>query len=138
VTDVDNVSVAREFIEVCLNAAAVERLGEFVSRDVVVHAGTPCEAPDTRGIRELGDVIRRAHTVFSSFRVTVADMLADGDRVAVRWTSEGTHASEWFGIPATHKRVIFGGIDIYRFDRGKIREWWRNEDFPFLLQQLEA
>ena len=133
----DPTSVARDFIAVCLNGARVDLLGEFVAPDVVVHAGTPGNAPDTRGIGELADVVRRAHTVFEDLHVGVADVIADGDRVLVRWTARGTHATEWFGIPATGRPVRFGGMDLYRFDGGLIREWWRNEDHLFLLQQLE-
>jgi predicted ester cyclase len=133
----DNKSVAREFNELCLNDARTDRLGEYVSRDVVVHAGTPVEAAEIRGIAELADVVRRTHDVLAGYHVTVLDLVAEGDRVLVRWTVEGTHASEWFGVPATHRPVRFGGMDLYRFDRGLIREWWRNEDHLFLLQQLE-
>jgi predicted ester cyclase len=47
--------------------------------------------------------------------VTVEDVLGDGDRVAVRWNARGTHESEWLGIPPTGRRVVFGGMDLYRF-----------------------
>lgn len=133
----ENKSVARDFNEVCLNGPHLDRLGDFVARDVIVHAGTPGEAAEIRGISELADVVRRTHEVLAGYCVTVLDVVAEGDRVLVRWTVEGTHASEWFGFPATHRPVRFGGMDLYRFDRGLIREWWRNEDHLYLLQQLE-
>jgi steroid delta-isomerase-like uncharacterized protein len=137
-TTADNKAVACDFVEVCLHAGRVDRLAEFVARDVVVHAGTPGDAADTQGLAELADVVRCTHTVFADFQVTVLDVVAQGDRVLVRWTARGTHTAEWFGIPATGRSVRFGGMDLYRFDRRLIREWWRNEDHLFLLQQLEG
>jgi predicted ester cyclase len=134
---VDNKLVARDFVEVCLNGGRVDRLAEFVTRDVVLHGGTPGDAPDARGIVELAEVVRCVHTVLDGFHVDVDEVIAEGDRVVVRWTAHGTHVSEWFGIPATGRPVTFGGMDLYRLDRGLIREWRRNEDLLFLLQQLE-
>jgi steroid delta-isomerase-like uncharacterized protein len=135
---VDHKLVARDFVEVCLNGGHLDRLAEFVARDLVVHTGTPRDAPDTRGLDELAEVVRCTRTVLDDFHVDVAEVIAEGDRVLVRWTARGTHASEWFGIPATGREVVFGGMDLYRMDRGLIREWWRNEDLLFLLQQLET
>jgi steroid delta-isomerase-like uncharacterized protein len=129
-------SLARSFVEVCVNADEVARLADFVAADVVVHAATPGGPPDTRGLPELTDVFRRVHAVFPDLYVTVEDVFGSGDRVAVRWTARGTHDAEWAGFPATGLRVTFGGIDIYRIEDGKIKEWWRNEDFAYLLQQL--
>jgi steroid delta-isomerase-like uncharacterized protein len=138
VADVDNKSVTRQFIHACVNGEELERLPEFVAGEVVVHQGTPCGTPDTRGLPELADVFRRIHRVFPDFHVTLDDLIAEGDQVAVRWTARGTHEAEWAGIPATGRRVAFGGIEIYRFEGGKIREWWRNEDFSYLVEQLAA
>jgi predicted ester cyclase len=76
--------------------------------------------------------------VFGELHIAVADVVAEGDRVLIRWTARGVHAAEWFGIPATGRRVTVGGMDLYRFERSLIREWWRNADHLFLLQQLEG
>jgi predicted ester cyclase len=49
-------------------------------------------------------------TAFSDMRVTVDDLIAEGDRVALRWTSHSTHRAELFGIPATNRRVFLPAI----------------------------
>ena len=136
-TAADNESTARCFVDVCVNRADPDRLGEFVAPSVVVHAATPGEAADTLGLGELAGVLRRTRGVFPDLHVTVEDTVAQGDRVALRWTARGTHDAEWAGIPATGRRVTYGGIDLYRFEDGRIREWWRNDDFAYLAQQLE-
>jgi steroid delta-isomerase-like uncharacterized protein len=131
-------SVARQFIAVCMNADETQRLAEFVTPDVVVHAATGGGPPDTRGIAELTGVLRGLHTVFPDLHVTVEDVVGERDRVVVRWTARGTHDSEWAGIPATGRRVVYGGMDLYRFEGGKVREWWHLEDFSYLCEQLTA
>lgn len=136
-TAADNASAVRRFVDVCVNGAELSRLGEFVAGSVVIHAATAGAVPDTRGLEELTDVFRRMRTVFPDLHVTVEDTVAEGDRVALRWTARGTHDAEWAGIAATGRRVTFGGIDLYRFSGGRIQEWWRSEDFAYLVQQLE-
>jgi predicted ester cyclase len=57
-------------------------------------------------------------------RVTVEDIIAEGDRVAARVTMRGTHLGEFDGIAPTGKRVEVRAIDIYRITDGKIVEHW--------------
>jgi predicted ester cyclase len=68
--------------------------------------------------------------------MTVAEMIAEGDRVMVRWTSHGTHRGELFGVPPTNKQVIYSGINIFRIADGKIAEIWDIVDSLWLWQQL--
>ena len=63
-------------------------------------------------------------------------MVAEGDRVVVRWTAEGTHQGELLGIPPTGKRLRFSGISIYRLAEGKVAEVWEEFDRLGLMQHL--
>jgi predicted ester cyclase len=64
------------------------------------------------------------------------DLIAEGDKVAGRWTARGTHKGDLFGIPPTGKQGTVTGIDIYHFAGGKIEENWSNWDALGLMQQL--
>ena len=64
------------------------------------------------------------------------DMIAEGDKVAVRFTLRGTHGGDLMGIPPTGKPVAVTGIDINRIADGKIAERWANFDALGLMQQL--
>ena len=70
------------------------------------------------------------------WRMTVDEMIAEGDRVMVRWTFYGTHQGELSGLPPTHKQVTYAGINIFRIADGKIAEIWDIYDRLWLWQQL--
>jgi steroid delta-isomerase-like uncharacterized protein len=132
----ENAQVVRRLVDEAVNANRVDLLSEFVDPDVVVHPGTVGAAPATAGIEELVTAFNRFHSVFPDLHVEVEDVVAEGDRVAARWTATGTHSAELAGLPATGRAVRWGGIDFYRLVDGKVAEWWRNDDFVWLLQQL--
>jgi steroid delta-isomerase-like uncharacterized protein len=69
-------------------------------------------------------------------RVVIEDMIAEGDKVATRYTLEGTHEGELFGVPPTGQRMSIKSISVERVSDGKIREHWRNTDTLDMMQQL--
>ena len=69
-------------------------------------------------------------------RVVVEDMIAEGDKVAVRYTLEGTHEGELFGVPPMGRRLSIKSISVERVSDGKIREHWRVSDSLDMMQQL--
>ena len=71
-------------------------------------------------------------------RVVVEDMIAEGDKVAVRYTLEGTHEGELFGVPPTGQRLSIKSISVERVSDGKIIEHWRVTDSLDMMQQLGA
>ena len=132
----DNEQIVRRLIEECVNTNQPDLLPSFVDPDVRIHPGTPGAAPDTDGIDELRQAFRRFHQVFPDLHVVLDEVITTDDKVVSRWTAAGTHRAELAGIRATGRSVRWGGIDIYRLAGGRVAEWWRNEDFVGLLQQL--
>lgn len=78
------------------------------------------------------------HTAFPDLRLLVNDMLAEEDRVAVRWTAEGTHNGELAGIAPTGRRIKLTGMTILRIEGGRIAESWTELDMLGLLQEIGA
>ncbi|MHA6795615.1 ester cyclase [Pseudonocardia bannensis] len=64
---------------------------------------------------------------------TIDDMLAEGDRVATRFTSRGTHTGELFGMRPSNRTVTVTGLELYRLEDGKIAECWAQLDLSELL-----
>jgi predicted ester cyclase len=131
-----NKDVVRRMIAECVNANRAELLEQFVGPDLRVHPGTPGTAPDTEGIDGLRGAFERFHTTFPDLHIGPEEMVAEGDMVVARWTATGTHSGDLAGIAPTGAAVRWSGTDMYRFADGKIVEWWRNDDFVWLLHQL--
>lgn len=85
------------------------------------------------------DFIKTNIALLSAFRdisYSVEDMVAEGDRVVVRYSMRGTHQAPFMGIPATGKVVKGGGIMICQLAGGKIVEVWGMVDNQGMMQQL--
>ena len=75
---------------------------------------------------------------FPDLRLTVEDIVAEGDMGAARVAFRGTHRGEFQGIPPTGKEVAFSSIEIDRMVDGKVAEHWFEMDLLGLMGQLGA
>lgn len=75
---------------------------------------------------------------FPSYELHADDLVAEGDRVAVRATFRGKHTGDFQGIAATGREVAISLMLFYRLAGGRIAEHWMNADSLGLLQQLGA
>ena len=75
-------------------------------------------------------------TAFPDLRLTVEDIIAEGETVVARWSCRGTHKGDLNGIAPTGKHVNLTGISIARFTNGKMSEGFVNWDALSLMQQL--
>ena len=73
---------------------------------------------------------------FSNAHFDIESLVGEGDQVAMRYTYHGMHTGTFNGLPATGKAFSAGGINIVRFENGKIVENWVQFDVMGLLQQL--
>jgi predicted ester cyclase len=65
-------------------------------------------------------------------------MFVAEDKVATRWTAQGTHKGLLRGIPPSGNRVTWVGIAFYSLSGGKITEVWGLNDAPGIMQQIGA
>jgi predicted ester cyclase len=102
-----------------------EELRGLLAEDFVEHvpllAGRPWER------------IQLLRSAFPDMRMTVHDLIVDGDRAVWRWTFTGTHRGEFAGVAPTGRRVEYDGASIEHVRDGRIVERW---DFPDLLTAL--
>lgn len=106
---------------------------EVFSSDIVVHFGASDLA---RG--DALELIRSALSAFPDMQHDVEDLFAVEDKVVLRGSITATHRSEFQGIAATGKTITIGQIAIYRFEEGKIVEYWEQVDLLGMMQQLGA
>jgi steroid delta-isomerase-like uncharacterized protein len=76
------------------------------------------------------------HAAFPDLYYTIEDMLAEGDRVIVRWTSRGTNTGSSMGLPPSNKAVTITGINIYHIADSRFVEQWTEFDHLGMLQQM--
>jgi predicted ester cyclase len=86
--------------------------------------------------KELKDHIVMFEAAFPRYQLIADDMVAEGDKVAVRATFKGNHKGELMGIAPTGKEVTVPLMLIYSIENGKIVEHWMNADQLGLMQQL--
>lgn len=108
---------------------------ELLAADYVYHMPGSPKALTREETEQFSRTIRAA---FPDGRITVLDMIAEGDKVVTRYTSSATHKGDFMGIPATGKEVVVKGIVISRIAEGKIAEDWEEFDGIGFLQQLGA
>ena len=92
--------------------------------------------PDVRDLETYKAFIAAVRTSFPDFRVTIEDMIAEGDKVAIRWTARGTHQGELMGIAPTAKQATWTTMTFYLFAGSKIEEAWWSKDILGMLIQL--
>jgi steroid delta-isomerase-like uncharacterized protein len=75
---------------------------------------------------------------FPDFKYNPEDIIAEGDKVVVRYTFTGTHLGDFSGMPASGKKVKNEGIAILRVKDSKVSEAWMVADSLNIMQQIGA
>jgi len=129
-----NKATIRRLFDEVYNAKNVALIGDLTTPDFVDHNLVAGLEAGPAGLKQFVQMVALA---FPDNRLTIDDLLAENDRVAVRWTSYNTHTGgDFLGIPPTGKPAVFGGTTIYRLVNGRIAELWYNADVMGLLHQL--
>jgi steroid delta-isomerase-like uncharacterized protein len=118
-----------------INKQDLSVLEKDISPNYVDHSALPGFSPGLVGAKAMLSMI---HGAFPDLRATIEDSIAEGDKVVVRKSWNGTHEGEFMGIPPTGKRVSFEGIVIWRIEGGQIAERWAAIDRLSLMEQLGA
>ena len=130
----DNKALVRRFYEEVFNQRNLALVDQLFTTNHVFH-----NPPTTlHGREEFKQLLSVYITAFPDARFTVEEEIAEGERVASRYTFRGTHQGELLGIPPTGKQVTVTGIIINRIVNGQSAEGWLNFDALGMLQQLGA
>jgi len=114
-------------------AAAMAVIDELFATNIAYHGGG---GEEIRGIKDYKQSTSESYSASPDLHFTIDDIVAEGDKVAVRFTFSGTHKGEIMGIPPTNKKLTIWGINIYRVVGGKFVEGWERADTLGLMQQL--
>jgi steroid delta-isomerase-like uncharacterized protein len=104
----------------------------FAPNAVIHNSGAPGPL-NVEGFKQFGGVFRVA---FPDGKLTIDDLIVEGDKVVSRISYRGTHTGDMLGIPPTGKSVTMSAMIIDQFAEGKIVESWRLFDQLGMMQQL--
>jgi len=134
----ENKSIIRRWFE-AENKKDLALLDEFIATDFVDHAH------QLKGLEAYKQFITTLRKGYPDFHETVEDIIAEGDKVWVRFTFTGTHMGEYqeylpsigkITLVSTGKKITISLVDIFRIVDGKVVDWiWEVYDgFDFLRQ----
>src|ERR1051326_1470955 len=129
----DNKAFVRSTVEEIWRTGDAKLVDEHMAPDYVLHKPPTGFQPNREGLKS---ILQAMHSAFPDLRMTVEDVIGEGDKVVQRRLYQGTHKGELFGIPATGKPVSVSQIIVSRLASGKFAEEWAETDFLGMLQQL--
>jgi steroid delta-isomerase-like uncharacterized protein len=132
----ENEVVSRRIAEELWSEGNLDIADELLAPDFVDH--DPSFPDGVRGPEGVKEEVTTFQTAVPDLKVSVKEVIADEDRVAVRWRATGTHRGELLGMAPTGNTVGIDGIAIDHFSEGKVAESWTLWDVAGLMRQLGA
>ncbi len=131
----ENKAVADRFLNEVVGKGTWDVAGEVMAEDITVyHPSAP--GGSLQGLEPVKQLFMAFRTGFPDLTIITEDVIAEDDRVAVRWRGVGTNTGEFFGAPPTGKRVDVGAVSIFTIRDGKIVVDHISEDTLGMLKQL--
>ena len=129
-----NKNAVRRLFEEVWNKGNLQVTDELFTPNYTHHdSSTPDVGRGPESEKKRATLYRAA---FPDFRLTIEDLIAEGETVMARWSCRGTHKGDLSGIAPTGKQFTISGVSIARFANGKMAEGWVNWDALSLMQQL--
>jgi len=132
-SDIDgNKAIVRRFFD-AIESGELDVFDRIVAIDYDDHL-----AGRTPGRESLKAYFRGLRSAFPDLKLTVLEMVAEGDRVAVLNSIMGTHQGDFLGMKATGRRVDAMAFQLYRVESGQLAEHWEVADLATLMRQLQG
>jgi steroid delta-isomerase-like uncharacterized protein len=128
----ENKVFAYRILEEFFSQGNLNDIAELFSPDIVIHD------PDKelRGLEQVKQGIMHLRAAFPDLHYTAEDMIAEEDKVMIRFTGRGTHRGEFRGVPPTDKDMTYTGIMLLRFVDRKVVDYWAVSDVLGIFRQL--
>ncbi|QJB36662.1 ester cyclase [Chitinophaga oryzae] len=132
-TITENKEICQRFFSELHDKGNFNIIEELVDPNVISHDPFPGQPSGSEGVRSTMTIFRNA---FPDLKLIHNDMIAEGDKVMIKFTATGTHKGEFMNIPPTGNKIAYEEVVILRLKDGKIVEHWAVADAMTLLQQL--
>lgn len=131
----DSVVAVQERFGKAVMSGELDVFDQLLASNFVDHDPAPDQGPGVEGLKGF---FRSLRTAFPDLKVTPVHAVPTDDHLAIAYTIEGTHTGPLMGIPPSGKRVNVRGMQIARYENGKIAERWGSSDQLGILQQIGA
>jgi steroid delta-isomerase-like uncharacterized protein len=132
-----NKHLLRRWFEQVWNQKSEAAIDEMFSKNGKSH-GFPEADSVLTGPESFKAVHRTFCGAFPDIHVDIKDIIAEGDRVAVRWRVSATHGGDHLGFPATGKKATLDGSTFVTVKDNEIMDGWNQMDLQALMQRLQA
>lgn len=132
-SEADNRQLVRRYLEQAWGEGDIEGSAALLAPGYRRHLGAGAAPLDPSGQQER---LKNFRSAFPDVSLEIQDMIAEGDRVAFRFTLRGTHRGVFQGIAPTGIRVEVSGMDMVRTQNGLLAEHWGGADMYSLVRQL--
>jgi steroid delta-isomerase-like uncharacterized protein len=127
-----NKEIARELFT-AVDAGNFDKLKEIFADDFSLKVPGFSEP---WGMDMLFQVIKSHYTAFPDWTHVIEDVVAEGEKVAVKLNQKGTHKAEYEGIPATGIEATLPAMHLFTLKNGRVVDWFVVEDYLGLYMQL--
>jgi steroid delta-isomerase-like uncharacterized protein len=132
-----NKNLVRRWFEEVWDKGRLSAIPEMFAQPGRAH-GFPDPDSVINSAEEFAEHCKAFRQAFPDVRISVDDLIADGDKIAVRWTATMTHTGDGLGFPATSKKVLVSGSSFLICGNGQILEGWNYMDLTRMRLQLQS
>jgi steroid delta-isomerase-like uncharacterized protein len=130
----ENKALVRRFIDEIFVQGRFDAVDQLLTDDFTPHTWGSTGA----GKEDLKRAITRVREGLSDPSMKIEDMIAEGDRVAVRLTARAVQTGQFMGLPPSGMPYTIGEIHIFRIVEGRVAEHWHQADLLGMMRQLGA
>lgn len=127
--------IARFISQKVVNEQDYSPIDEYLTDDYVYHGLGGMETHTPQGFKA---AIAGFHAAIPDLKSEILDLVAEDDRLVIRFNFTGTHQGDFLGFPASGAALHFGGMIMRRFVNGKVAEDWDYFDFPTVVAQIQT
>jgi len=131
-----NKATVRRFNKEFIEKGDVDSFTEIIDSSFVNHTAPPRAPQGPEGVLYFFNHLLKP--AFPDLVVSINDQVAENDKVTTYKTFMGTHQAEFFGVPASGKKVLMEVIDIIRLKDGKFTDHWSVVDWQGVIQQITS
>ena len=131
----ENEAIVCQLVEDLFNTGNLDIVEEVLADSYIDYSSSH---PDLSGRENVKQSVAEWLTAFPDTISVAQDVIAEGDKIAVRWITQATHQGEFLRVPPTDNHINVTWFGIFRLSEGKIIESWDTFTVVEMTEQLKG